>query len=144
MLPLIGRERGRIGQEVGLICPIGKASGGNRMMRNPRLADSGDSLAAAAAESDPARRGFVARDQDTEALYFLLKETLVVWIHCGIHASERAWFTGSERQSNVSQAFPDRSEGWLGQRPCPPHFLSMHPGCSNQPISLESGPEHTG
>ena len=48
-----------------------------RAHRGEPLNELADSLAAAAAESDPARS--IALDQDPEAVYFLLKETWVEW-----------------------------------------------------------------
>ena len=48
-----------------------------REHRGKPLNDLADTLAAEAAESDPARS--VALDQDPDAVYFLLKETWVEW-----------------------------------------------------------------
>jgi hypothetical protein len=89
-------------------------------------------MAAAAAESDPARS--VAMDLDPEAVYFLYWHG---W--SGMHGSERIWF--SEQLNDLSIARSDQSVGGQARWPRPPRFLSRHPGCTAEP---GPGREHTG
>ncbi len=85
------------------------------------LNELADSLAAAAAEADPARS--VALDQDLDAVYFLLEETWVKWdalVRGGlVQRVAEQWSLG----------FSTRSAGGRVLRPCFPRFLSLHPGC---------------